>query len=56
MLGMNIGVEVTTNKGRIDCVIQTEKTTYVIEFKLNGTKEQALQQKQKKNLHQLMKN
>lgn len=44
LVGLNIDVEVSTNKGRIDCVIQTAEVIYIIEFKLNGTKEEALQQ------------
>ncbi|PCK01682.1 MAG: hypothetical protein COA42_22945, partial [Alteromonadaceae bacterium] len=44
LLGINIEVEVTTNVGRIDCVIQTKDSIFILEFKLNGTKEQALQQ------------
>lgn len=44
LLGLTIDVEVRTNKGRIDCVLQTNDVIYVIEFKLNGTKEEALQQ------------
>ncbi|PCK00125.1 MAG: hypothetical protein COA42_23950 [Alteromonadaceae bacterium] len=44
LLGFEIKAEVQTNKGRIDCVIETASRVYVIEFKLNGTKEDALQQ------------
>ncbi len=44
LLGFNVEAEVTTNIGRIDCVIQTAARVYVIEFKLKGTKEEALQQ------------
>lgn len=44
LLGYKIEVEVNTNIGRIDCVLQTDKTIYIIEFKLNDTKEAALQQ------------
>ena len=44
LVGLTIDVEVPTNKGHIDCVIETENYIYIIEFKLNGTKEQALQQ------------
>lgn len=44
LLGYKIEAEVRTNMGRIDCVLQTNKTIYVIEFKLNDTKEAALQQ------------
>ena len=44
MIGLSIDAEVSTNQGRIDCVIQTEDTIYIIEFKLNDTKEEALKQ------------
>ncbi|NQZ11520.1 MAG: PD-(D/E)XK nuclease domain-containing protein [Algicola sp.] len=44
LLGLDIEAEVHTNQGSIDCVLQTDDTIYVIEFKLNGTKEEALQQ------------
>jgi ATP-dependent exoDNAse (exonuclease V) beta subunit len=44
LIGLTIEAEVQTNEGRIDCVVQTDNTIYIIEFKLNGTKEQALQQ------------
>ena len=37
-------VEYHTNDGRIDLVLQTEKFIYIMEFKLNGTAEEALQQ------------
>ncbi|MCJ8272751.1 MAG: PD-(D/E)XK nuclease domain-containing protein, partial [Psychrosphaera sp.] len=44
LIGLSIEAEVRTNIGRIDCVIQTEQTIYIIEFKLNDTCEAALQQ------------
>lgn len=44
LIGFSIEAEVRTNKGRIDCVLETEDIICLIEFKLNGTKEQALQQ------------
>jgi hypothetical protein len=44
LIGLSIEAEVHTNEGRIDCVVQTDDTIYIIEFKLNGTKEAALQQ------------
>jgi hypothetical protein len=44
LLGYQLSAEVNTNIGRIDCVLQTDNTVYIIEFKLNGTKEEALQQ------------
>ncbi|PCK03438.1 MAG: AAA family ATPase [Alteromonadaceae bacterium] len=44
LLGFTAEVEVSTNKGRIDCVVETDKTIYIIEFKLQGNKDDALQQ------------
>ena len=44
MLGFLIEAEVRTNKGRIDSVVQTESCIYVLEFKLHGTADDALQQ------------
>jgi hypothetical protein len=44
LIGFDIVAEVNTNQGRIDCVLQTGDTIYIIEFKLNDTKEAALQQ------------
>ncbi|NQZ08689.1 MAG: ATP-binding protein [Algicola sp.] len=44
LIGLSIEAEVRTNKGRIDCVLETKDTIYIIEFKLNGSKEDALQQ------------
>ena len=40
---MKIKAEVKTNIGRIDVVIDS-KSIYILEFKLNGTKEEALTQ------------
>ena len=39
----------TTSEGRIDLVLQTDKFIYIMEFKLNGTAEDALQQINDKN-------
>lgn len=44
LIGFNIEAEVHTNQGRIDCVLHTNDKIYVIEFKLNDTKEAALAQ------------
>ncbi|HNI98766.1 MAG TPA: PD-(D/E)XK nuclease domain-containing protein, partial [Leptospiraceae bacterium] len=43
LLGFRIQAEVKTNKGRIDAVVES-KSIYIFEFKLNGTKEEALAQ------------
>ena len=44
LVGFYTKVEYHTNDGRIDLVLQTEKIIYIMEFKLNGTAEEALQQ------------
>ncbi|MEM7181567.1 MAG: AAA family ATPase [Spirochaetota bacterium] len=43
LIGMRIQAEVKTNQGRIDAVI-VDKHIYIFEFKLGGSKEEALQQ------------
>ena len=37
-------MEYHTNNGRVDLILQTDKFIYIMEFKLNGTAEEALQQ------------
>ena len=44
VLGSMIDAEARTNTGRIDAVVKTDTCIYILEFKLNGTAEQALQQ------------
>ena len=44
LLGFYTQVEYHTNRGRIDLVLQTPNYIYVMEFKLNGTAEEALSQ------------
>ncbi len=44
MMGFYVTTEYRTSDGRIDMLIQTDRYTYVIEFKLNGTAEDALAQ------------
>ncbi|MFT5163424.1 MAG: DNA-directed RNA polymerase subunit L [Alteromonadaceae bacterium] len=56
LIGLDIEAEVRTNKGRIDCVLQTQKTIYIIEFKLNDSKEAALKQIQDKQYAQKYQN
>ena len=43
LVGFYTQVEYHTSKGRIDLVLQTDKLIYVMEFKLDGTAEEALQ-------------
>lgn len=52
LIGLTIETEVHTNQGRIDCVIETEQIIYVIEFKLNASKEIAIEQIQTKQYAQ----
>ena len=44
LMGFYTQVEYHTNNGRIDLVLQTPNYIYVMEFKLHGTAEEALQQ------------
>ncbi len=44
LLGMHVRAEYHTSAGRIDMVLQTAGYTYVMEFKLDRTAEEALQQ------------
>jgi hypothetical protein len=43
LIGLKVGAEVKTNKGRIDAVI-IDKDVYLFEFKFNGDKDNALRQ------------
>ncbi|MBC7473126.1 MAG: ATP-binding protein [Candidatus Sericytochromatia bacterium] len=51
LIGVRINVEVHTNKGRIDAVIETENNIYIIEFKMSSTK-QALKQIEDKKYYE----
>lgn len=44
LMGFYVQAEYHTSDGRIDLVLQTSKYCYVMEFKLDGTAEEALQQ------------
>ncbi|WP_291529313.1 ATP-binding protein [Bacteroides sp. UBA939] len=44
LVGFYVKAEYHTSAGRIDLVLQTDKFIYVMEFKLDGTAEEALQQ------------
>ena len=48
LAGLYTKVEYHTSRGRIDLVLQTDSYVYVMEFKLDGTAEQALQQIEEK--------
>ena len=49
LLGLYVKAEYHTSAGRIDLVLQTRDYTYVLEFKLDGTAEEALRQIQDKS-------
>ena len=42
--GAKIDAEVSTNKGRIDAVLENNEHVYIIEFKINKSAEEALNQ------------
>jgi len=44
MLGSDVDAEVRNHIGRMDCLAKTKRFIYVMEFKLNGTAEEALKQ------------
>lgn len=44
LVGFYVQVEYHTSEGRVDLVLQTDKFIYVMEFKLDGTAEEALRQ------------
>lgn len=44
LVGFYVKAEYHTSEGRIDLVLQTDRFIYLMEFKLNGTAEEALQQ------------
>jgi hypothetical protein len=49
LMGLYVKAEYHTSEGRIDLALQTDAYTYVMEFKLNGTAEEALAQINDKN-------
>ena len=49
LMGFYTQAEYRTSEGRIDMVVKTPKFCYVLEFKLNGTAEEALAQVSDKN-------
>lgn len=51
LIGVRIKVEVHTNKGRIDAVIENDNHIYILEFKL-GTASKALKQIEEMNYHE----
>jgi hypothetical protein len=49
LMGLYVKAEYHTSEGRIDLLLQTDSYTYVMEFKLDGTAEEALAQINDKN-------
>ena len=52
LLGMYVDVEVRTPRGRVDMVMRTSTTLYVVELKFNKTADSAMQQIDLKNYPQ----
>lgn len=52
LVGFYTKVEYHTSEGRADLVLQTDKFIYVMEFKLEGTAEEALEQINEKHYAQ----
>ena len=48
LMGFHTEVEYRTSRGRVDLVLKTSDYVYVMEFKLNGTAEEAMQQIEEK--------
>ena len=46
LVGFYVKAEYHTSEGRVDMVLQTDKFIYIMEFKLIGTAEEALRQKE----------
>ena len=44
LVGFYVKAEYHTSEGRVDMVLQADKFIYIMEFKLNGTAEEALRQ------------
>ncbi len=56
LVGFYTKVEYHTSEGRIDLVLQTDKFVYIMEFKLDGTAEEALRQIDEKHYAQPFEN
>lgn len=52
LIGFFVKAEYRTSQGRIDLVLQTDEFIYVMEFKLEGSAEEALRQINEKNYAQ----
>lgn len=56
MMGFYTKVERPTSESRMDMVIETKDYVYIVEFKLDGTPEEALQQIEDKGICQTLRN
>jgi len=56
MIGADIIVEKPTNIGRIDAILQTKDTCFIIEFKINSTAKKAIKQIEKKKYYDWKRN
>lgn len=52
LIGFYVKAEYHTSEGRIDLVLQTDNFVYIMEFKLDGTAEEALLQINEKHYAQ----
>ncbi len=52
LLGLRIQAEVTTNRGRIDAVVELKESVYIFEFKLFGTHQEALAQVEERRYYE----
>ena len=52
MVGAHIVVEHPTNIGRIDAIVETKDSCFIIEFKINSTAAKAIQQIEDKKYYQ----
>lgn len=52
LIGFYVKAEYHTSQGRIDLIIQTERFIYIMEFKPEGTAEEALKQINEKHYAQ----
>lgn len=52
LVGLDMGVELSTNLGIIDAVIKTDDTIVIFEFKLRGTAQEALDQIREKKYYE----
>ena len=52
LIGIRLQVEVRTESGRIDAVVETDSTIFIFEFKLQGTAQEALDQIREKRYYE----